>query len=79
MILVKLVLAVEISAKLTYNMKHEFIKDIHYYLDGNKVVFTEAYFIQRGVCCGSSKDGCRHCPFTKPVKKGNTELEVKKK
>lgn len=58
--------------------KHEFIKDVHYYLDGNKVVFTEAYFIQRGVCCGSSKDGCRHCPFTKPVKKGNTEV-VKKK
>jgi len=73
------VLAVEISAKLTYNMKHEFIKDIHYYLDGNKVVFTEAYFIQRGYCCGSSKQGCRHCPFTKPVKKNNTELEVKKK
>ena len=60
-----------------HNMKHEFIKDVHYYLDGNKVVFTEAYYIQRGHCCGSGK-GCRHCPYTKPVKKGNTELEIKR-
>lgn len=58
-------------------MKQEFIRDVHYYLDGDKVVFTEAYHIQRGECCGSGK-GCRHCPFTKPVKKGNTELEKKK-
>ena len=56
-------------------MKQEFIKDVHYYLDGDKVVFTEAYYIQRGECCGKK---CRHCPYTKPVKKGNTELEVKR-
>lgn len=59
-------------------MKHEFIRDVHYYLDGDKVIFTEAYHIQRGECCGSGK-GCRHCPFTKPVKKGNTKLETPKK
>jgi 2-iminoacetate synthase ThiH len=56
-------------------MKHEFIKDVHYYLDGDKVIFTEAYHIQRGECCGNK---CRHCPFTKPVKKGNTEVEKKR-
>jgi len=61
------------------NMKHDFIKDVHYYLDGNKVIFTEAYHIQRGECCGSGKTGCRHCPYTKPVKKGNTKLDVPKK
>jgi hypothetical protein len=58
-------------------MKQEFIRDVHYYLDGDKVVFTEAYYLQRGYCCGSGK-GCRHCPFTKPVVKGNRELEKKK-
>ena len=57
-------------------MKQEFIKDVHYYLDGDKVVFTEAYFLQRGTCCGNK---CRHCPFTKPAVKGNKELEKPKK
>ena len=57
-------------------MKQEFIKDVHYYLDGDKVVFTEAYFLQRGYCCGNK---CRHCPFTKPPVKGNKELEKPEK
>jgi 2-iminoacetate synthase ThiH len=57
-------------------MKQEFIKDIHYYLDGDKVVFTEAYFLKRGYCCGNK---CRHCPYTKPAVKGNKELEKSKK
>jgi hypothetical protein len=25
------------------------------------IVFTEAYHLRRGYCCGS---GCRHCPYT---------------
>jgi len=41
-------------------MKHEFIKDIHYYLEGDKVIFTEAYHLQRGECCNNK---CRHCPY----------------
>jgi 2-iminoacetate synthase ThiH len=56
-------------------MKQEFIRDVHYYLDGDKVVFTEAYYLQRGYCCGNK---CRHCPFTKPAIKGNKELEKNK-
>lgn len=32
-----------------------------YYHDTNgNVVFTEAYHLRRGTCCGN---GCRHCPF----------------
>lgn len=52
-------------------MKHEFIKDIHYYMDGDRVVFTEKWHVLRGQCCGSK---CRHCPFTQPCKKGNEKI-----
>ena len=31
-----------------------------YYLEGPLMVFTAAYHLKRGYCCGS---GCRHCPF----------------
>jgi hypothetical protein len=31
-----------------------------YYIDGPYLVFTEAYHLKRGYCCGS---GCRHCPW----------------
>lgn len=31
-----------------------------FYLDGPYVVFTAAYHLKRGYCCGS---GCRHCPY----------------
>ena len=31
-----------------------------YYLDGEYMVFTAAYLLKRGYCCGS---GCRHCPY----------------
>lgn len=31
-----------------------------YYWDGPYVVFTAAYHLKRGYCCGS---GCRHCPY----------------
>jgi len=31
-----------------------------YYFDGPYLVFTAAYHLKRGQCCGS---GCRHCPF----------------
>ena len=47
-----------------------------YYLDKDKVVFTEEYLKERGFCCGNN---CRHCPYTKPVKKGNKKLEKENK
>jgi Family of unknown function (DUF5522) len=31
----------------------------YYFEDGN-VVFTAAYHLKRGTCCGNR---CRHCPF----------------
>ncbi|MGA7830015.1 MAG: DUF5522 domain-containing protein [Terracidiphilus sp.] len=31
-----------------------------YYLEDSKMVFTAAYHLKRGSCCGS---GCRHCPY----------------
>jgi hypothetical protein len=31
-----------------------------YYMEGPYMVFTEAYHLKRGYCCGS---GCRHCPY----------------
>jgi hypothetical protein len=31
-----------------------------YYFDGPYMVFTAAYHLKRGYCCGS---GCRHCPW----------------
>ena len=34
-----------------------------FYLDGESLVFTEAYHRKRGFCCNS---GCRHCPFREP-------------
>jgi hypothetical protein len=31
-----------------------------YYYDGPYLVFTAAYHLKRGSCCGSH---CRHCPY----------------
>jgi len=33
-----------------------------YYFEGPLMVFTAAYHLKRGSCCGS---GCRHCPYDK--------------
>ena len=31
-----------------------------YYMEGANLVFTAAYHLKRGSCCGSH---CRHCPY----------------
>ena len=31
-----------------------------YYFEGDLLVFTAAYHLKRGSCCGA---GCRHCPY----------------
>lgn len=36
-----------------------------YYYDGPYLVFTAAYHLKRGYCCGS---GCRHCPYGASVR-----------
>lgn len=48
-----------------------FKQDIHYYLEGDRVVFTALFHIQRGICCGT---GCRHCPYNPKFRKGNVVL-----
>ena len=47
---------------------------IHYYMDGERVVFTALFHIQRGQCCGN---GCRHCPYDPKHKKGRVVLAKK--
>jgi hypothetical protein len=31
-----------------------------YYFENGLLVYTAAYHLKRGYCCGS---GCRHCPY----------------
>ncbi len=31
-----------------------------FYMEGEYMVFTAAYHLKRGYCCGSH---CRHCPY----------------
>lgn len=45
--------------------------DFTYEADG-VMVLTADYLRRRGHCCGSQ---CRNCPYTKPCRVGNTELE----
>ena len=45
-----------------------------YYMDGERVVFTEEFHIRRVQCCGN---GCRHCPYDPKHKKGNITLSKK--
>lgn len=49
----------------------KFIKDIHYYMDDTRVVFTALYHVERGYCCGAK---CRHCPYEPKYKKENKVL-----
>ena len=47
------------------------IEGIHYYKDGDRVVFTALFHVQRGSCCGN---GCRHCPYEEKHVKGKEVL-----
>ena len=40
-----------------------------YYLENDRVIFTAAFHIKRGSCCGN---GCRHCPYEPKNKRNNT-------
>lgn len=52
--------------------KPEFIKDVHYYLEEGRVVFTALQHISRGYCCGNN---CRHCPYEPKAIKGNKKIK----
>ncbi len=41
-------------------MTERLVEGRDYYREGATMVFTAAFHLRRGVCCGSK---CRHCPF----------------
>jgi hypothetical protein len=45
----------------------QYTEGIHYYMEGERVIFTALFHIKRGQCCGN---GCRHCPFDPKHTKG---------
>jgi Family of unknown function (DUF5522) len=44
-----------------------------YYMEGQYMVFTAAYHLKRGYCCGS---GCRHCPYKESPSTGEKTPNV---
>lgn len=42
-----------------------------WYLENGLLVYTAAYHLKRGSCCGS---GCRHCPYEPRHVAGNTKV-----
>lgn len=45
----------------------------HYYFNEEwNVPISKEQLVKRGSCCSL---GCKNCPYTKPRRKGNTELE----
>jgi hypothetical protein len=53
-------------------MRDSLIEHIHYHKEGDRVVFTTLFHIQRGQCCGS---GCKNCPYLPKHLKGNLDLK----
>lgn len=51
-----------------------YIENVHYYKDGERVVFTALFHIERGQCCGN---GCRHCPYEPQYSRGNINVQDK--
>jgi hypothetical protein len=48
-----------------------------YYYEGEYMVFTAAYHLKRGTCCGSD---CRHCPYgNAPGDKGDAPMPPARK
>jgi hypothetical protein len=45
-----------------------------FYFEGEYMVFTAAYHLKRGTCCGS---GCRHCPYGLAPAEAESERSIK--
>lgn len=43
-----------------------------YYMEGDRVILTPLFHINRGQCCGN---GCRHCPYEPKHSKGNINID----
>ena len=46
-------------------------KQPDWYFENGLLVYTAAYHLKRGFCCGS---GCRHCPYEPRHVEGNTKV-----
>jgi hypothetical protein len=44
-----------------------------HYVENGLLVYTAAFHLERGHCCGS---GCRHCPYEPPHVAGTTEVRA---
>jgi hypothetical protein len=55
-------------------MSKEFVNNVDYYIEGERVIFTALAHIKRGSCGGN---GCRHCPFDPKHTKGKVEISEK--
>lgn len=44
-----------------------------FYIENGLLVFTAAYHLKRGTCCGNN---CRHCPWNHANVPGNQRLEA---
>jgi hypothetical protein len=42
------------------------VEGLDYTIENGRWIFTAAYLLKRGACCGS---GCRHCPYPKDASK----------
>jgi hypothetical protein len=42
-----------------------------WYFEGGFLVYTAAYHLKRGYCCGS---GCRHCPYEPKHVEGSAKI-----
>lgn len=47
------------------------IEGIHYHWEGDRMVFTSRFHLERGHCCGSR---CRHCPYEPRWTEGSTRV-----
>jgi len=54
--------------------KDNFIEGVHYYMEGERVIFMALFHLERGQCCGN---GCRHCPYHPKHKKGTANVKDK--
>jgi len=50
---------------MTHEASAPLMEGVDYTLEGGRWVFTRAYHLKRGSCCGS---GCRHCPYPPDAK-----------
>jgi len=51
---------IELALREEHRAKPLPAKGGEFYFEAGLIVFTAAYHLRRGYCCGS---GCRHCPY----------------